>query len=220
MSSNRGSRITLTSRQQVNFRLVTDEQIQMPKLNPNERITIPVNLRLKASSVEVLARGSSLSPSDVLESRASQILDGIAEGGMILSATDVQDIEANYGKGIEASQDIVKATEGKAVKRDGQCVLTATIDPAYIEPLKEIAQMRGCSLEEHLSDIANFILANNWYSEIPPHDGITRIFRMEQERWFANELGLEQFTVEDLKAHVKSLKRGKKAVEPEAVTVG
>lgn len=179
-------------------------------------------LRIKSSSVAVLTRGtSSSSLADVLESRASQTLDSIAEGGMIIPVQEVQEIEDNYGKGIETSKDIVRATEGKATKREGQMLLTATIDPAYEIPLREIADRGGRTLEEHMSEVFAWGMEQGWFNEIPP-PGTRRIFTPDQEKWLSREIGLDGFSVAELIAHIKNVKRTKgalKEVESGAIEV-
>ena len=156
-------------------------------------------------------------PGEALASRASQMLDVIAEGGLILSTDDVAEISTNTGKPVENRRDVVKATEAKAYKRDGQLLLTALIDPAYEGPLQEAADMGGRTLQEHCSEVMNWALSQGWLLEVP-QPGAMRVFTKEQEAWLSKELGLENFSVAELIGHIKAIKRGKKAEVPELTT--
>lgn len=186
-------------------------------MKPDERVTLPCNLKIKRSTMDVLTEGvTNLQPMDVISSRASQMLDVVGEGGMLLSGTDVQEISTNSGKPVNNNRDIVRATEAKANKREGQIVVSFEIDPANASILQESADMGGRTFEEHCREVLAEAMYQGAFGE-PPAPGTRRIFTPEQEAWFAKELGLENFSVAELQGHVKQLKRGKKA---ELVEVG
>lgn len=181
--------------------------------NAQQRLAIPIMLKIKESTVKVLVpEGSTLQPSDVLASRSTKMLDEVAEGAILVGGSDVEEISTNCGNPVNHSRDIVKATEGRASKREGQHVVSFSFDPSFLSVLQESADVRGCTLDEHVSDCMGMALDNGWLGEVPPIG--RRLFMVpDLEAWFSRELGVEGCSLQDIKKHIQELKRAAKVEE-------
>jgi hypothetical protein len=179
----------------------------------NQRLSVPVTLNLRPTTVNTLtATVTTISPADALASQAEQMLEAFADGGMMLKVEDVMEVAANVGKQIESSRDVVRATEGRASKKDGQVFISGVIDPAHVEAVQEAADMSGMTLDEHLSEVFFTAVENGWLHESQA-PGKRRVFTPEQEAWLTKELGQDKFTVGEIIQHIKSLKRAAKKSE-------
>lgn len=175
-----------------------------------QKLNVPVTLSLRQETVEKLTTGlTTVSPADALASRCNQYLELVSDGAVLITPDEVSQIESNTRKQVNSSRDVVKASEGGHEVDDGQGCYKWRIDPAYLEPIKAMAEQAGRSVGEWIGDAMDWAWTNNWIADVSV-PGMHRKFPQEQEDWLKQELGKDYFTVADLISHIKELKRGKK----------
>jgi hypothetical protein len=190
---------------------------------PKQRVSVPIQVSLREETLTRLtASNPTVSPSESLSSRCSQFLELLADGGLALTPDQVAEVEKNFGKTIRGGPDVVRATEPRAGKLEGDLAYTFTIDPQWQVPLEERARESGRSVADLLREMNEIALENNWVFGLS-YEGTRHTFPPAEQRFFAEALG-ENFTIRDLASSYRELlrqskKAGKKA-ETEMVEVG
>lgn len=157
------------------------------------QISLPPALATKiADSVA----GDNLTPVAKLASVAEGLMEQLGEGGIMLSVEDVDRLRET-GHDIEGAEDIVKLAEEAANFDTGQCVVRATIDPANMPPLEEMAASNGTTVQQVAQDMFNFGIESGWLYEVPPGYHAVRL-TPEQNKLVSEILGQEEFTGETL----------------------
>lgn len=135
-----------------------------------ELVNLPLSIALPKAAYVALTSdiAPGIQPVDVLSRRVQLFLESLASGGVMLKPEQVVEIENNSGKTVRDGQDVVRATEAPAKKASGRIAIEVTIDPAWSDPLNEIARSSGRSLEDMLSDMWEISLQNNWAYNFTP----------------------------------------------------
>lgn len=99
-------------------------------------------------------------------------LDSQARGGVMISPEDHNYLATlNNGVKFSSGKQLVAAVERGLKRDDGQFTFPITIDPAYIQPLTEFAEMQGRTVEELVQDAFATVMGNGWLYTLTPVDG-------------------------------------------------
>lgn len=105
------------------------------------------------------------------------LVEAMADGGLMLSADEVQRIRESTGVELTCGADLLPFLSEATGREAGCRVIKILIDPAYETPLDEIATVRGQTVEEILRETLQVALDNNWYESLPE---APRTFRMTE----------------------------------------
>lgn len=141
----------------------------------------PVSLELTESVLATLAPESGPERTKRLASLAAYFLTEYARGGIMLTKRDLDAIERATDKVVQGSQDIVDAVCAGMGRKDGQYTVSAAVDPAWVAPLREVAEYQGCTLDELLTNCINTALGNGWLYSFNMRSG--GIIPVEGEGW-------------------------------------
>ena len=134
-------------------------------------LNIPITLRLRRETADKLQKTfQDVSLVEGLEMRARNFFEDWCGGGLLLRPDDVASVEKTSGQAVRTAGDVVAAAQARAKRKNGQHVVEALIDPAWIEPLEERAKECGRTVEEFFADMIEIAMQNNWaYSVSPAH---------------------------------------------------
>jgi hypothetical protein len=131
-----------------------------------ETVQIPLTVRMtKAAYDKLLA----LIPGDDPEGqKIGGVVDGLlsdlGDGGMMLSPSDVERIRTAVP---EAGPDeIISACEESAGMEDGQVVIKWSMDNTMFEPLQQVADQQGVTVQECAQNMMDYAVSNGWFYEI------------------------------------------------------
>lgn len=152
------------------------------------QISLPPNV---ATTIADRIPGEELTAIDKLASVAEGLMEQLAEGGIMLSAADVERL-SETGHEVADAEDIVKMAESAVNFDQGQYVFRAVIDPANMPPLEELAKSNGISVEQMATDMLNYGIEQDWLYEVPPGYKSVRL-TPEQNRMIAAMIGVPDF---------------------------
>jgi hypothetical protein len=90
---------------------------------------------------------------EVIERFANAAVTKLADGGYVIAAAPRARIEKVIGRMIEKPEDIVNAVEEGASMDGDNTVVSAALDPLYVDELKEKARVCGMTLDVLVSDL-------------------------------------------------------------------
>ena len=187
---------------------------------PTVQLDVPLVVRLREATVSKLTEkcGGS-SPVPAMESAATQFFDHMANGGFVLSPQEIDTIEKHYGKPINSTRDIIKATEAKAGLEDGLPTFKFSVDPGYLPPLEQRAREMGTTVEDLMRMVVEQAFYQQWIYGVVAR-GIQVTFSPEEAEFFRAQTGKQGFTAEDIAVAFRKRKNVLREVaEPEPVGV-
>jgi hypothetical protein len=131
-------------------------------------LTIPP-IQVSQETYNFLEKNAKGNLSEALVKWGGYFFDRQARGGMMLEPEDAQYLAGlRDGKPFRSSREIVKAVESGLNREEGQYTQTIPVDPALFEPLKEQAQVMGCSVQDILTNLINQAMTNGWAYNFSP----------------------------------------------------
>jgi hypothetical protein len=98
-----------------------------------------------------------------MSTRARQWFENFVNGGVMLTPDHVAKIEEQGGKPIANGADVVAAVgKGNSMAADGSRTFLLSLDPTWVEPIKNRAQEMGITVEQLINDTWSMALDNNW----------------------------------------------------------
>ena len=131
--------------------------------------------------------------SDVQKVRiaAIKLVQGLAQGGLMLWPIEVQKIEESTGVSLGTGDDLLPYLSAATGLENGLYTYKAQIDPIYHQRMEEISQIRGWSVQQMIDEMILACLENNWYESIP--DQPDRILMTAESRKELQELLGQKF---------------------------
>lgn len=126
---------------------------------------------------------------------ASDLLNKLADGGMMLSPQDVEKIHTAIGDFTPDA--LIAAVDKTAHRRGGAVVAEWVVDPSWVGPLEEISKQQGSSLQALIQDMMNTAVANQWFYSITPEPATLRMTAADNE-FLKEALGMERFSTADI----------------------
>jgi hypothetical protein len=109
-----------------------------------------------------------------------------AEGGLMLPNSAIASIEKHTGHSVSTANEVVAAFLKAKDREDGQVVVKATVDPAFLPNLEEVAKWRDVTIHELATDMFNHAMAEGWLYSFEPRCGSFRA--TEEDRAFMDSL--------------------------------
>lgn len=140
---------------------------------PNKPGQMAVTVAMNPGASEYLEKNANGGDAALLLGQwATFWLDSQARGGVMISPEDHNYLATlNNGLRFSSGKQLVAAVERGLKRDDGQFTFPITIDPAYIQPLTEFAEMQGRTVEELVQDAFATVMGNGWLYTLTPADG-------------------------------------------------
>jgi hypothetical protein len=123
-------------------------------------------------------------------------------GGVLVSGNSVRQIEKILGSQVTGEKSIVDAIGKTKGVEDGQYILTAKLDPIYIEPLNDFCKANGVPPEFVLQDICCQVVENGWMFEWRKHENQIVNFTAKAWKRVCKALGMEKPFGQDIADHL------------------
>jgi hypothetical protein len=126
-------------------------------------IHIPLTLVLREETAKQFQDSLKDVPfTDWLATRARLWFENYANGGVMLSPDQVKKIEETVEKPVSNGSDVVNAVGASRNIQDGSHTFLLTLDPTWVQPLKDRAAEMGRTPEELIDDMFSIGMENNW----------------------------------------------------------
>lgn len=132
-------------------------------------IHIPLTLVLREETAKQFQDSLKDVPfTDWLATRARLWFENYANGGVMLSPDQVKKIEETVEKPVSNGSDVVNAVGASRNIQDGSHTFLLTLDPTWVQPLKDRAAEMGRTPEELIDDMFSIGMENNWAYSLDP----------------------------------------------------
>jgi hypothetical protein len=130
----------------------------------DQRVNIPVTVTLRQTTLDAFqAQVQDVPLAEWLSVRCRQWLEGYKDGGIFLTPDQVKKIEEHNEKPVGNGADVVAAVgKGNSMAADGSRTFLLSLDPTWVEPIKNRAQEMGITVEQLINDTWSMALDNNW----------------------------------------------------------
>lgn len=132
---------------------------------------------------------------------ASWALGELADGGLLLSASDVARMEEAVGN-LKSPADIVTAMESGHSRKEGKVIIPWSVDPVYLPNLEEIAETTGRSVEGLLQDVMDTAMSKGWLYEWNP-EPVPLMFSEDDLAEIAEIIGVDAPTGTDIASFIR-----------------
>ncbi len=119
------------------------------------------------SALVEMCDDKTLNQHQVVEALALTCLTQLADGGMLLLASEMQRITDATGISPINGEELIPYLSASTGREEGKLKVSVLIDPAYEESYAEIAKMQDRDIEELFQEGMDMVLANEWAYEIP-----------------------------------------------------
>lgn len=106
--------------------------------------------------------------SNFVKTCSEAYLHEYSQGGLMLSADEVNRINKHAEKAVSNSSDIVNLAEKAGKTKSGSKTFTVTLDPALVDSFKAQAAFQGITVDEFIQQCWSFIHANGWLYQMNP----------------------------------------------------
>jgi hypothetical protein len=129
-----------------------------------EKVTLNLGyLQFSKSAIEAIRKQDGREdPGPVLASLATYYLNHHGSGALLLTGQQVAQLEKTTGKEFSTGDEVVKAIQHAEKRDDGNYTVSAQIDPAYYDNLRQVAEWRSSTIDDVLQDCLNTCLNNSW----------------------------------------------------------
>lgn len=162
-----------------------------------DSVQVPVTVALPQAAYDklmTLVEGD-LPPVQKIEKVVNDLVQDLADGGLMLSGIDMKRIqEAAPGAGPDEIIDAVEESQGL---EDGQVVIKWAVDPTLIEPLQNIADTQGTTVQDVVQNMMDTASSEGWFYEFNPKPHVVFV-NVEDFKSIAALLGKEHPTGVDL----------------------
>ena len=134
-------------------------------------------------------------PGQKIAAACDGLIADIAEGGLMLPGDHVERITAVL-EGADPDG-IVKAVEASAGMDEGQVVIRWRVDPSFVGPIQEKADVQGLTLDQVIQNMMDTATAAGWFYDFNPMP--RSVFMTQEDDAVLTELlGKPEFTGADL----------------------
>jgi hypothetical protein len=142
-------------------------------------VSIPA-FELPASEFEAIKVAANTDdPLPKIQSWVKWFLSNYASGGLMLSGSEVRQVEKSTGQQLANGREVVAALLKAGGMEEGLHTFRVQLDPVWIAPAKETAAAQGVELEHLISDALNSMLGNGWLYEWVLNGGTARFTKEE-----------------------------------------
>jgi hypothetical protein len=167
----------------------------------------PVTVEVRESHIAALRdqAGKDFELGRELTRLAKYFIAQHADGGMMMTKRDLDALENACGKVFQSPREIVDVVSAAMGREQGQYTIKANVDPAFIEPLKEIAAFQNCTVDELLQNCINMALQNGWLYHFNSRDGQQIPFAGDAWDILCAFMGRGAFTGEEVAAKLQEV---------------
>lgn len=141
-------------------------------------IETPVTVRLhEADHEKVNSTGQDFSQV------ASFLVEQYSRGGVMLKPSQAHYLSTLSGTIVKTAEDVITVVENGVNRHSasGNLVVTYSLDPAYAEPMEELAQQQGRTVEEIVQEAISVVFTNSWLYSISVEGGTLNFTREDRE---------------------------------------
>lgn len=137
------------------------EQVETTEVTPgaDEVVESQVTIRLQASDHKKI-----MATRQELAKVAAYFLEHYARGGVMLRAAQAHYIEHVAGIPVKTPETIISIIESGINRRsaNGNLSVTYSVDPAFAQPLEDLAVAQGRTVEEIVQESMSIVFTNQW----------------------------------------------------------
>jgi hypothetical protein len=166
-------------------------------MTPTETVQIPLTVTVSKEAYDKLV---AIVPGDEdsahkIQSVVNGLIEDLSDCGMMLSGSDVERIRTAVP---EAGPDqIIEAVEESAGMEDGVTVVKWAVDGTMLEPLQQIADQQGMTVQEIVQNMMDTAVGNGWfYDTLVANKALW--FEPEWYEFLRKLTGLEDISGEEL----------------------
>ena len=138
-------------------------------MSVQQSVHVPITIILREETAKQFQDSVKDIPfGDWLATRARLWFEGFANGGIMLSPDQIKSIEKIIGKPIANGNDVVNAAGASQNIQDGSRTFLLTLDPTWVQPLKDRAAEMGRTPEDLVNDMFSIGFENNWAYSLEP----------------------------------------------------
>jgi hypothetical protein len=183
----------------------------MEELTSSTTVEVAITFRLSAEDhARVLATKQ---PFDKV---AAFLVEQYSKGGILLKPMQARYIEQLAGTPIQTAEAVLQAFES-ATKRgsaSGYLRVTYDVDPAFAEPLEQLAKAQGRTVDEIMQESMSIVLTNQWLYSLNV-DGGTILFTQQAREEMEELVGEKPLNTTAILKWARALKK----LEPKAPKV-
>lgn len=167
------------------------------------KIQIPITLELNERSIALISSNveGDAAPANKVEAFVTEVLAAIVKGAMIMPA-DAVDKLRDIDPDLDNPEAIIEAVEKITGQSQGEYVITWPVDPALTEPLKQRAEMNGCTVQQLIKNMMDEAVAQGWFYDLAAKLRVVFLSEEETEE-VATLLGTSDFTSQDILAALR-----------------
>ena len=129
---------------------------------------IALEIGISESNFNTFASASADKPIPFIKGCVESYLHEYANGGLMLTASEVDRInKASKGK-VKSSEEVIEAVEKSNKIKDGNSSFSITLDPSLVETLQGQADFTGVTMDEYLQMQWANIMAQGWLTGAMP----------------------------------------------------
>ncbi len=134
----------------------------MAKSTKPTNVQVNLELSIPIKDYEVFEEVAPDSVPEYLNTCVANYLSAYADGGLMLSGKDIQDMSDALGGDVTSSADIVNAVRNSVPEEDGQACYKVVIDPSLKPSIEEMADFQGVSVDQWMTNCWSHIITNGW----------------------------------------------------------
>jgi hypothetical protein len=148
---------------------------------------------------------------------AAYLVEQYSKGGVLLRPSQARFIEQLAGTPIRTAEAVLQAFENahKHGSAAGYLRVTYDVDPAFAEPLEQLAKAQSRTVDEIVQEGMNIVLTNSWLYSISV-DGGTLLLTQQAREEMEQLVGEKPLTTTGILRWARALKK----MEPKPVKVG
>jgi hypothetical protein len=151
---------------------------------------------------------------------AAYLVEQYSKGGVLLKPTHVHYLEQLSGHPIQTAEGVLQAFENanKRGSAAGYLRVTYDVDPAFAEPLEQLATAQGRTVDEIMTEASQIVLTNGWlYAfDIDRLGGGTILFTKQSREEMEELVGEKPLTTTAILKWARSIKKP----EPKPAKIG
>lgn len=134
----------------------------MAKSTKPTNVQVNLELSIPIKDYEVFEEVAPDSVTEYLNTCVANYLSAYADGGLMLSGKDIQDMSEALGEDVASSTDIVNAVKNSVPDEEDECSYKVVIDPSLKPNIEDSARFQGVTVDHWLTNCWSHIITNGW----------------------------------------------------------
>lgn len=153
-------------------------------------VEVPATIRVSESDYNRV-----LMTKQDLSKVASFLVEQYSKGGVLLKATQANYLSTISGRNVKTAEDVLTIVESGINRHsaNGNLVVSYALDPAFAEPMEELARQQGRTVEEILQEAMAVVFTNSWLYSLETSGG-TLVFTRETREELEAIIGCRSMT--------------------------